>query len=458
MAIMLPVGPGGLFGDSSLQGAPESPPIDTTNSISSDGGATNDNSPNSTGTLSGTGDSDSFQDTLKKTQKEHGPRPPAKDSQNPTALPLGATIPLPIQAQQTALSFAKLSQAELDSKAAAESAGAQVAAVVGTAAATQLAAEHAAGQGSVEAQDSAESVKAEAESSQSDEAQASSDSHALSSVSETLAHADAVTEATRESAKDSDAGAQGGSSGQPPQLNWVHPSAIASSPAAPTATADASVAGAGMAERIGVVRQIANQIASSTPIPVGVQHTVTINIHPEHWGELTINLTMETPTGEGASGTASGPLTATIVAQTSAVRDALVGQSKDLQNALESAGIKLQKLDIITAGAATGTVAAGHSASQSGFDSNSKSGSSGQQGQQPHSNGTSQDASGGQGQRSNQGFASQFGDSSQNQPRGGWLPSVSPAAASPAPESFTPIGLVEATSSGAAGSGLNVLA
>jgi hypothetical protein len=286
--------------------------------------------------------------------------------------------------------------------------------------------------------------------------ESSSELHSLSAPAQTLAYADAAAAAIHAAAKENSGDAQqGGSSDLPQQMSWTSPHPISASPAAGL-TADAKVTGSSVAERVDVIRQIATQVSATAPLPTSGQHTVTLNIHPDHWGEMTINLTMDDP-ATGISGSPAG-ITATIVAQSSAARDALIAQSKDLQNALESAGIKLQKLDIITAGAAAGTVAAGHSASQAGFDANAHGSTTGQQGQQSHSNASSQDAGGQQGQRQPQSFESLFGGSGQNQSRGGWLPSVTHVEPAPSADSFTPIGLVEATAGAGSANGLNVLA
>jgi hypothetical protein len=438
MAIVLPVGPGGLFGDSSLQGAPGLPPTDTTNGIDSGGGANNDNSPCSTGTLSDTSDTQSFSDTLNSTQKDNGSKQNAKNHKSPAA-PSAVAIPLPFpyQSQQAAMGFGAPPGKGGDPAEAGpqqvDAAQAQVAAVE-------------AGKTSDGDADGA-----------IDGQETSSELHSLSTPTQSLAYADAAAAAIQQQTKQDAADSQGGSSDLPQQMSWSPVQSLSVAPPASATTADAKVAGAGMAERVDVVRQIASQVSASAPLPTSGQQTVTLNIHPDHWGEMTINLTMDEASGSGPSSTA-GAISATIVAQSSAVRDALIGQSKDLQNALESAGIKLQKLDIITAATAAGTVAAGHSASQSGFNANSNGNSAGQQNQQSHSNTTSQDPSGQQGQRQQQSFESMFGGSGQNQQRGGWLPSIAPTEAVSQSQSFTPIGLVEATASSGSTQGLNVLA
>jgi epidermal growth factor receptor substrate 15 len=285
----------------------------------------------------------------------------------------------------------------------------------------------------------------------------SATTHSLTAAPQSLAEADAQS-SQQESKQDGSSSRQNASNSHG-TISWAGQAGQSAASTIPATSADAKVAGSDAAERIGVIQQISDQMsasAASTASNSG-QQTVTLNVQPEHWGQLTINLTMTSPQQvEGQAPQASGAVTATIVAQTDAVRDALQSQVKDLQNSLQNAGFKLQKLDIITAGAATGTVAASHSSSQADFGSNtSQNNSSSQHAQQSQAGASSQDASG---QRSGQQFASLFGGNGQDGVRADWLPSVGAASEPTDADRLTPIGIVEATTASASTSRVNLLA
>lgn len=249
------------------------------------------------------------------------------------------------------------------------------------------------------------------------------------------------------------------SGSQQPQQGSLNGGVQAPTVQASTPVQDVKVVQASFAERVSVIKQIASGASSlnaSASVSPAAQHSVTINVSPEHWGDLKIALTM--PSGEAASNGAG--VSATITAQSAAVRDALDAQVKDLRQALQTAGVKVNKLEVIVA--ANSATAWPRASSESGFQQNSNFS------QSQHGQTESRADSGGQGskhgQQQGQQFASLFGDSTSggsNRNAATWLPSVLQPQAETQIESetLTPISIVDVTSANFYNSrGMNVLA
>jgi flagellar hook-length control protein FliK len=123
-------------------------------------------------------------------------------------------------------------------------------------------------------------------------------------------------------------------------------------PTTPTAAVAATVATASPAERAAVVSQLAQQVSALTtaaPADDGTQN-MTVQIHPEQWGEVKIAITVQQPPSMPRSAAESLPtVTATITAATEDVRAMLSAQHNDLRTALGTAGLRLDKLDVVVA-------------------------------------------------------------------------------------------------------------
>ena len=110
-----------------------------------------------------------------------------------------------------------------------------------------------------------------------------------------------------------------------------------------------AVAQSGIQERIDVAQQLATRISAAASSASGAlnpaaTHTLTVDITPQHWGRMQITLT-QIPTG--ANGASQS--TATIVTESESARQAMMGQVKDLHESLQAGGVKIDKIEIVTA-------------------------------------------------------------------------------------------------------------
>jgi flagellar hook-length control protein FliK len=103
-------------------------------------------------------------------------------------------------------------------------------------------------------------------------------------------------------------------------------------------------------ERASVVTQLAGHVSalSSDSTVNGTTQQMTVKIHPEQWGEVKIAVTVQAPQDLPRSASQALPsVTATITAASEDVRAALNAQHDSLRDALGSAGLHLEKLDIV---------------------------------------------------------------------------------------------------------------
>jgi hypothetical protein len=153
-------------------------------------------------------------------------------------------------------------------------------------------------------------------------------------------------------------------------------------------------------ERISVIRQIASQAASLGGVN-SAQNTMTVQIHPEHWGQVTVSVSMLPPETTAANEAGNPAVTATLITSDPAVRDALAAHASDLSRALSSAGFHVDKVDVVVQ--ATSASSAGQG--MSGFhQGQSRSGG----GFTPNSSGLSAHTNGG-GSHQGAPFGSAFG-------------------------------------------------
>lgn len=119
------------------------------------------------------------------------------------------------------------------------------------------------------------------------------------------------------------------------------------------------------AERISVIRQIAAQTASLGGANTA-QNTVTVQIHPAHWGQVTVSVSLlpaQTSSTSGANAEGNSAVTATLITADPAVRDALQAHTEDLSRALNSAGFHVDKVEV----AVQATMASSGGQGMSGF-------------------------------------------------------------------------------------------
>lgn len=124
------------------------------------------------------------------------------------------------------------------------------------------------------------------------------------------------------------------------------------------------------AERISVIRQIASQASALGPTG-SASNTVTVQIHPAHWGQVTVSVSVQAdPASSAANTETSSAVTATIATADPSVRDALQAHAGDLSRALSGAGFHVDKVDVVVQ--ATSAPSAGQG--MSGFHQGQNSG------------------------------------------------------------------------------------
>ena len=122
-------------------------------------------------------------------------------------------------------------------------------------------------------------------------------------------------------------------------------------------------------ERAEMVRQVAEGVGM-TPLPAkpGASQQMTLQLHPQDWGQLQITVKVVSGTDTNAPQT----VTAHIVAETPQVKAALDNGSGDLRQALRTAGLNLDRISVtvqrMEASAQAGTATSGgrHEASHGG--------------------------------------------------------------------------------------------
>jgi len=163
--------------------------------------------------------------------------------------------------------------------------------------------------------------------------------------------------------------------GQPSPVAGSQASSAQASVPAPSAISGANpVQGSSQAERIGVIQQIKSALVlqqpsfSSPSAPSGGGSSVTVQIHPAYWGEVTISVSLDSaqvPSGapSAATGAAhSAVVTATIASANPSVRDILQAHFQDLAASLTSAGFHVDKLSVVAQSAEGVSAGAGGSA------------------------------------------------------------------------------------------------
>ncbi|HEY3330502.1 MAG TPA: flagellar hook-length control protein FliK [Capsulimonadaceae bacterium] len=186
---------------------------------------------------------------------------------------------------------------------------------------------------------------------------------------------------------------------------------IAAAPTTATASAATpttdSVLSAGREERLAVVQQVSRQISVMHAAKAAGTSGVTISLSPERWGDMKIDVKV-TDDGSGNLGNIRG-IEATLTAASSAVKEMLQSNTKELKSALEQNGMRLDKLNIVVD---TTKAPATHSASA--HDSSRQfSGQSDQSQQQTMQNAFSFSQGNGHGQTS-QNMGGGFGQSGSN--------------------------------------------
>ena len=171
------------------------------------------------------------------------------------------------------------------------------------------------------------------------------------------------------------------------------------------------------AERVALVKQVADQLGGSS-LKAG-SNQVTVRLNPENWGKVEVQLSV-TPASQ-PGGTAQ--VTAHLTAESSAVKAALDSNLSDLRKALESAGLNLRDAVV--------SVQAASSAASSGSAGNGNGAGS-------HHNPGSWDAGGSQtaGSQQGQGGFASFtggGQGGGNQSRSSYRTSTVDAVETPAP-------------------------
>ncbi len=129
-----------------------------------------------------------------------------------------------------------------------------------------------------------------------------------------------------------------------PTVAFAVPTQLPASNAVP-GPAQPSVDGASREERMAVVQQVSGQISAMHASKSVANSTVTIHLSPERWGDMKISVRM-TDDPKGDLGNLRG-VEATLTATTSAIRDMLQTHAKDLQQALEQSGMRVEKLDFV---------------------------------------------------------------------------------------------------------------
>lgn len=151
------------------------------------------------------------------------------------------------------------------------------------------------------------------------------------------------------------------------EMPQAAPAAIVSGQTAPATSAATQTALPALtpAERASALHQVADAV-SAMPLPAAGGHgQMTLQLHPQDWGSLHLSVAM-TPAADG-SGT---QIVAHVVAENGAVRDALELHGHELRQALQDAGLHLERLTVTVQDAGEQTVSAGdpsQSAAQNGF-------------------------------------------------------------------------------------------
>jgi flagellar hook-length control protein FliK len=98
-----------------------------------------------------------------------------------------------------------------------------------------------------------------------------------------------------------------------------------------------------MEERISVINQITQNIASMNDNSPSNVQTATFHVRPEHWGEMKITVKI---TDDGNTGKMRG-VEAVLTTSSESARQVLLQNTSELRKSLEEHGMKLDKLDIV---------------------------------------------------------------------------------------------------------------
>lgn len=168
-----------------------------------------------------------------------------------------------------------------------------------------------------------------------------------------------------------------------------------------SATNTAPVQSSSQAERIDVIRQIASQATGLKPADPQ-SNTITMRIHPEHWGQMTISVSLA-PGKADAAGAQGDPMVyATLVTSDPSARDALQAHMQDLSRALNGAGFHVDKVEVVTQSATAASPGQGGSGFHQG-----QNGTGG--GFTPNQQGLSAQTNGGGGNHQNAPFGAALG-------------------------------------------------